>query len=229
METILCIKDEFIKPHLQQSGLILTSNVHNITKQNPLFPEKELWFGPRSSLENDPTYRQIIPYVILHYHDEVVLYRRTTTGKEERLHNKYSIGIGGHANISDAVVTSGTLDVGSTISKATAREIAEEVNCKVAAHCKRWTLGIIYSDSTPVNRVHVGIAILHHLEHDIVTTAEPDVSSCQLIDLSTLRKHYSDMETWSQLCFDTLLQNSNILYDNTKIYEQTQQQLSFIW
>ena len=55
-------------------------------------------FRPRPEMEEDPSYRQIIPYVVLTLGEEVFLLRRLKKGGEKRLHGLLSIGVGGHIN-----------------------------------------------------------------------------------------------------------------------------------
>src|ERR1700722_9574637 len=58
-------------------------------------------FLPRSLAENDPSYKQLIPYVVLKYRDQIFHYRRGQGAGEKRLRALRSIGIGGHINPSD--------------------------------------------------------------------------------------------------------------------------------
>src|SRR5439155_1045098 len=59
------------------------------------------FFLARAQAENDPAYKQIIPYVILAYDDRVLHYVRGKKAGEQRLVAKGSIGIGGHMNDQD--------------------------------------------------------------------------------------------------------------------------------
>src|ERR671912_1765665 len=53
-------------------------------------------FRPRDEVETDPSWKQVIPYLALRDGDRIFLMRRTKAGADERLHDRYSIGIGGH-------------------------------------------------------------------------------------------------------------------------------------
>src|SRR4030042_1667445 len=60
------------------------------------------FFAIREAAEKDPILKQIIPYgVIRSMEGKVLTYRRTKSSGEGRLHNKASIGIGGHINLDD--------------------------------------------------------------------------------------------------------------------------------
>ena len=55
-------------------------------------------FLPRQQAEYDATVRQIIPYGILRRGGEYFLLRRLKGQTEARLHDKLSLGLGGHIN-----------------------------------------------------------------------------------------------------------------------------------
>ena len=59
------------------------------------------FFLPRGRAENDPSHKQIIPYVLLAHGDKVLFYVRGKKAGEQRLVAKGSIGIGGHMNETD--------------------------------------------------------------------------------------------------------------------------------
>ena len=58
-------------------------------------------YGPRERMERDPSQKQIIPYVVLRDADAYFLMRRTRAGGDARLHDRWSIGVGGHLNPGD--------------------------------------------------------------------------------------------------------------------------------
>src|SRR5437868_7597172 len=55
----------------------------------------------RSAAETDPSFKQIIPYVLLVHEGKVLHYVRGKKAGEQRLVAKGSIGIGGHMNDHD--------------------------------------------------------------------------------------------------------------------------------
>ena len=59
-------------------------------------------FLPRSQVEEDPSYKQLIPYVIMACDGKYLSYVRGKRAGETRLLNLRSIGIGGHINPIDA-------------------------------------------------------------------------------------------------------------------------------
>ena len=65
--------------------------------------EEEGFFVEREYAERTPTLKQIIPYTLVTRGEEILLLQRTKGGGEARLHNKLSIGVGGHVNPVDAI------------------------------------------------------------------------------------------------------------------------------
>ena len=59
------------------------------------------FFIPRPEAENDPAYKQIIPYALIAFGKTVLHYVRGKKAGEQRLVAKGSIGIGGHMNETD--------------------------------------------------------------------------------------------------------------------------------
>ena len=82
---------------------------------------KKAQFMLREIAEKDPNFRQIIPYVLVHYGDKYLAATRHQTQGEVRLHGKMSIGIGGHINPVDGELAD-LLDAGLR------RELSEELN-----------------------------------------------------------------------------------------------------
>jgi predicted NUDIX family phosphoesterase len=107
------------------------------------------YFAPRDRVERDPSLKQIIPYVVLRYRDRVFLVRRTRAGSEERLREKFSIGIGGHINPEDVGDAADPVDAGMQ------RELTEEV--VVPAGWQARAVGVLNDDQEAVGRVHFGL------------------------------------------------------------------------
>ena len=105
-------------------------------------------FRPRSEVETDPGFKQLIPYVVLRCGESLFHYRRGSTGTETRLQALRSVGIGGHVSETDA------RDGEDLYTAGMRREVREEV----AIECG-WAeqfLGFINDDRTPVGSVHLG-------------------------------------------------------------------------
>ncbi|MFG0318937.1 MAG: hypothetical protein ACF8XB_16820, partial [Planctomycetota bacterium JB042] len=60
------------------------------------------FFVERRFAEEDRAFQQVIPYVVVRRGEEVLLLKRSRRGGDARLHDKLSIGVGGHVNPPDA-------------------------------------------------------------------------------------------------------------------------------
>jgi predicted NUDIX family phosphoesterase len=58
-------------------------------------------FIPKKNAENDDSWKQIIPYQLFSYKNQIFVYKRGKKTGESRLVERYSIGIGGHINSDD--------------------------------------------------------------------------------------------------------------------------------
>jgi predicted NUDIX family phosphoesterase len=159
-------------------------------------------YRPRSEMEADPSFKQLIPYVIFttRCEDDRLLVFRYTRGKgqgESRLHSKHSIGIGGHISIDDRLS-----DDAVPYAEGMRRELDEEVSidCPYAERC----IGLINDDETPVGRVHLGVVHLVELERPAVEPREPDILDCGFATVEQLLADLDRFETWSQYCIKAL-------------------------
>jgi predicted NUDIX family phosphoesterase len=69
--------------------------------------ERDGRYEPRPAMEVDPSFKQVIPYLVLRDGERFFLMRRTRAGADARLHDRYSIGVGGHLNPGDGGVLGG--------------------------------------------------------------------------------------------------------------------------
>jgi predicted NUDIX family phosphoesterase len=130
-----------------------------------LSPENTRYL-PRWRAEEDPSYKQLIPYVLLQHTDLagrrlLFQYTRGTGQGEGRLHSKRSVGIGGHiseSDISDQAI--------HPYHDGLQRELNEEVAIHCAYHQR--CVGLINDDETEVGRVHLGVVHLFELERPLV-------------------------------------------------------------
>jgi predicted NUDIX family phosphoesterase len=153
----------------------------------------EGFFVERAHAERTPLLKQIIPYSIVACGDRVLLTKRKKSGGESRLHEKYSIGIGGHINPVDAD------DARSVIDSGTRREIDEELAVRGEYKIRR--IGLINDDSNAVGAVHVGVVQVIHTDAP-VEIREREQLEGRLVrseDLRQLLASGADIETWSQL------------------------------
>lgn len=156
-------------------------------------------FLSRDLAEDDPAYKQIIPYAIFCYRDRFLHYVRGGKSGEKRLAAKGSIGIGGHINDTDYAASSLDKD---TYEIGVEREIDEELNLS-GGHTQE-VLGLINDDSNEVGRVHLGVVHLFTLESDEVTAGEDTIENLEFLTLTELQARRERLETWSQICVDGL-------------------------
>jgi predicted NUDIX family phosphoesterase len=150
-------------------------------------------FRPRSEVEQDESVKQIIPYVCIRCGDFYVLLQRTSKQSEARLHNKFSLGIGGHINDQEQ-------SAADLVDAGLQRELKEEIS--LTDGYSLTPLGIIYDATTPVGRVHLGVVYELEACDMSFNLNEPDLMSARWVSVEELRQFRDRMETWSQILFD---------------------------
>lgn len=155
----------------------------------------------RGDAEENPSFKQPIPYAVIRRGNELFVYERLAGGGESRLHNKLSLGAGGHMNYK-----SGMRDFVEVTKVNLERELEEELFISHSFTPK--TIGFINDDSTPVSNVHVAILTIIDLPADAtVEVRETDQLSGDFVQLETLKSKaiYDRLEDWSKIVVDTLL------------------------
>ena len=156
-----------------------------------LLDPAHLRYLPRAAAEIDPSFKQLIPYVVLRCGTQVFHYRRGGAGTEARLRARRSIGIGGHICAEDGEGSADAYRAGLQ------RELAEEVLLETA-----WTercVGLINDDATPVGQVHLGIVHILDLAEPRAACREAALTESGFAAAAELRARYDEFETWSQL------------------------------
>jgi predicted NUDIX family phosphoesterase len=156
-------------------------------------------FQPRAEVEEDPSFKQIIPYVVFRTTDEIFCYTRGTSQGETRLHRLRSLGVGGHVDEADADGRA-TLEA---YEMALRRELDEEVEIASPGTLRR--VGLINDDSTPVGQVHLGVVHVYDLERPAVTPRESGLADSGFVPLRDLWDVRSQFETWSRICLEGFL------------------------
>jgi predicted NUDIX family phosphoesterase len=157
-------------------------------------------YRPRAAMEQDPTFKQLIPYVIFRFRDArgqmlVFQYTRGKGQGESRLHAKRSIGVGGHISADDAAQT-------SAYDEGMRRELEEEVIVETAYRGR--VAGLINDDETDVGKVHLGVVHLFDVERPAVRPREEDILEAGFRPVGELLADLSRFETWSQICLKAL-------------------------
>lgn len=151
-------------------------------------------FRPRYEVETDPSFKQLIPYIVLKCGELVFQYRRGASGTEKRLEAMRSIGIGGHISEADAAGGSDLYLTGMM------RELTEEVDlgCVYTERC----IGFINDDSIPVGRVHLGVVHIFELESPTAHSREDALADAGFAKWNELLRDAEQFETWSQFAME---------------------------
>jgi len=176
----------------KEKGLIKeNSEVLKRVVQNGLFRK-------RSELEEDPSFKQIIPYAIISNKESFFLFKRTSRQTEKRLHNKFSLGVGGHMNQSNSKESKEQYLINEL-----KRELFEEI--KLLNGCLIEDIefiGFINDDTISVGSVHIGLLYNIHVSNKDVVINETDMMTADWIDKPDLAEFYEGMETWTKIAFD---------------------------
>lgn len=156
-------------------------------------------FLSRAIAENDPTHKQIIPYVILACGDCVLHYVRGKKAGEQRLVAKGSIGIGGHLNDDDETLFAWNEQA---YRAGVEREVNEEIQIDTPFEDR--VVALLNDDSTEVGRVHLGIVHVFRLGEPKVQKREAMITNPAFLTKGELLERRHTLETWSQICLQNL-------------------------
>jgi predicted NUDIX family phosphoesterase len=148
-------------------------------------------FEARPEMERDRRFKQVIPYLVLRDGVRYFLMRRTRAGADERLHDRWSIGVGGHLNPGDGDLAGGLR-----------REWAEEVEADFTPEFR--LVGLLNDDTTDVGSVHVGAVFVADAAGRPVGIRETEKLSGAFADPEAVAAVSGDLETWSRLVFEAL-------------------------
>jgi predicted NUDIX family phosphoesterase len=148
-------------------------------------------YEPRDLMEVDPSFKQVIPYLVLRDGERYFLMQRTTGGGDARLHGRYSIGVGGHLNPGDGGLLGGLR-----------REWDEEL---VADFVPAFRLvALLNDDTTEVGAVHLGAVYLADAGGRPVAVRETDKLAGSFVAPVEVAAVADRLETWSRLVFEFL-------------------------
>ena len=148
---------------------------------------------PRSQAEDDPSFKQIIVYVLIRKGNALLHYVRGKGSGEKRLVAKGSIGIGGHINHRDENL----FRPGAAFyDEAVQRELHEEL--RMDGRFRTRIVALINDDATPVGQVHLGVVHLCDLAEENVSKGEACITDLRFLTLPELLARRDQMETWSQ-------------------------------
>lgn len=148
----------------------------------------------RPAAEDDPGYKQLIPYVVVRDGARVFLMHRTDAGGDARLHGKASIGVGGHLNPVD--------DGDDALMAGLRREWSEELwaDWEPEFHL----IGLLNDESNPVGAVHLGVVFSVEADGRAVDVREHDKLVGAFVGSDEVADTWDRLETWSQLVVDAI-------------------------
>ena len=180
---------------------------HDVEKYlDRLLDAKNTSYRPRPDMEEDPSFKQLIPYVIFRHTDDdgtvrILHYARGSGGGESRLHAKRAIGIGGHISSTDADTSTA-----HPYQSGMQRELEEEIQIDTAYTMS--LVGLINDDDTEVGKVHLGIVHLCDVDSMAIQSNEIEIEDTSFLTLSELESNLDRFETWSQICIRALFLSS---------------------
>jgi predicted NUDIX family phosphoesterase len=148
-------------------------------------------FVPRAAAEDDPTYKQVIPYLVLRDEERYFLMRRTRAGADARLHDRYSIGVGGHLNPGDGDLLGGLR-----------REWREELHAEFEPTFE--LVALLNDDTTEVGAVHLGAVYVADAGGRPVSVRETEKLEGAFAERHEVAAVVDRMESWSALVFEAL-------------------------
>ncbi len=188
------------------------------------------FFVERARAEVEPAWKQPIPYAIVHGRQGVLCLRRKRAGSETRLHDKLSIGVGGHVEPVDLADPSRPTERRELIARAAVRELEEELvlpNARKGEQREVRQVGVLNDDSNSVGAVHVGLVCvldLSHAESDHdVCVREADLLEGEFVSPEELERRLAcgaNFETWSALLIPhlpALLQRAPLALKSTAV------------
>jgi len=192
-EKILCFRKDILSKYLGTSQVFCDKNLWEHILKN-------LEIIPRSQVEKDFRFKQLVVYIIIKHSDTYLTYKRTET-REKMLKGKYSIGIGGHVNDTDV---NGIDKIQPSLIKkklirAVWREINEEIEIKSKVISDPKLKCFINDDSDEVGKLHFGSVWLLKISEPKVSPKK-GVGKIKFASLSELEmEKYRFLERWSQL------------------------------
>ncbi|WZY00268.1 hypothetical protein NSQ26_13415 [Bacillus sp. FSL W7-1360] len=181
----------------QEETLTFQGVTSNQAQIEPIMAALSTYFDEmrRGDAEENEAYKQPIPYVVIRRGSQVYLYERLQKGGEARLHNKLSIGFGGHMNTGSANTFP------DLITENMMRELQEELYIERDMMENVDTIGLINDDDTDVGRVHIGIlTVIDVVKDAIISIKETDQLSGRWISITALNEDatFNRLERWSQ-------------------------------
>ena len=205
MPKVLCIKSQPV--HKLASKQPEAKSFTKVLPYKIVLNNVELFSIERDDAETNYSYLQLLPYVLIKKGNKFLSYRRGRAGTEAKLHDKYSIGIGGHVDegldyFSESLNEQLVLGI---LQHNIARELDEEIGLIPADTVP---LGCLVSqdpsNSTEVGWVHLGVVYEIRVPDDFEPkTKDEGMKEFRWLTVNEL--HAINLEPWSQAALDQLV------------------------
>ncbi len=199
-EQVLCINRAMLPDSWVARRTVLPMDFATFTTQ---CTRSNFTFVDRSEAEEDPGRKQIIPYILLQTQDgsKTAAYKRQ--GSEKRLHDLWSVGIGGHINPIDIPrgksVNNAAFE--TILTAGMERELDEELILRPDGDKVKFS-GIVSEDITSVGSVHLG-AVFRILTRSPQSYA-PGPELHEFTWLPTRGLGQLNLELWSELALELI-------------------------
>lgn len=193
-ERVLCIP----RTLLDNLGCFQGFRPDDATTVEEFLTSGQARFIDRTNAENDLSWKQLIPYVVVTSCEKILYYVRGKRTGEERLKSLGSVGIGGHVSTTDHTLF--RQDMREVFAAGLTREMDEEIEIK--SPFTQEIKGLINDDSNPVGKVHLGVLIVRTLIEPNVEKREKQITALEFLSLGELRNRKESLETWSQIVID---------------------------
>lgn len=158
-------------------------------------------FKRRRDVETDPSFQQIIPYIVFNFKDKYFLYKYLPKAGEKRLVNTYQLGVGGHINPADGDGRKDILETGMM------REWSEEVAFKGNLISKK-LVGILNDDTNPVEQVHLALVYNFKGDSPDISIKETEIMKGELVDKKDVGEYIKNNNgIWVKIVYNEYLKN----------------------
>jgi predicted NUDIX family phosphoesterase len=159
-------------------------------------------FKRRGDMENNPSYQQIIPYILFSFKNKFFAYKYIKSAGETRLiNNDYQLGVGGHINKEDVKNGKDVLEQGIS------REWSEEVDFR-GKFLEKKLVGILNDESREVEKVHLGLVYHFIGDSPDIQIKETEKMEGGLFDLNEVINNTSH-SPWMKIVCDNYLSKLN--------------------
>ena len=197
VKKVLCVsRNDFPQEWLGEASVVPVREADFYARM----AEESFSWLPRPQAETQPEWKQIIPYVVVQSRDGLHIFAYRRVGSEKRLHDLWSIGIGGHINPEDQPSGSNALE--AVVKKGVSRELAEELGDSGNGYDPEF-LGVINEDRTGVGRVHFGLVFLLKADAGDISRASEELADCRWMEKQQVEE--LQLELWSELAMELVL------------------------